>query len=71
MEANKGVMLSNPATSPPVTMYHRSDANFSRVGTLHTHEFMRDDNHDHVFQFWDYIGLVNQVPQKVGMLYNM
>lgn len=71
MQANKGIMLSNPASSPPVTMYHRSDSNFSRVGTLHTHEYMKDNNHDHVFQFWDYIGLVNQVPQKVGMLYNL
>jgi len=71
LQADKAIMLTNPETVAPLTMYHRTDNSFSRVGTLHTHEYMKDNNHDHVFQFWDHLGIVNQIPQKVGMLYNM
>lgn len=70
--ADKGIMLSDPlGTVKPITMYHKTDDNFSRVGTLHTHEFMDNKNHDHIFQLWDYIGLVNNVPPKTGLMFNM
>jgi hypothetical protein len=70
--ADKGIMLSDPnGAAKPLTMYHRTDPNFSRVGTLHTHEYMENNNHDHIIQLWDYIGMVNNVPPKTGMIYNM
>lgn len=66
-----GLMLSNPETSPPITMYEHVDPNFSRTGILHVKRHLDEDNHATIFQYWKRFGIVLPNPKLVGMLHSL
>lgn len=71
LPASTGIMLSNPETNPPITMYEHVDPNFSRTGILHVKRHLDEDNHATIFQYWKRFGIVLPNPKLVGMLHSL